>query len=201
MVNKNEIAVLDIETTGYSIKTDSIVDIGICGLNIITGKVRKIFQSYVRESRFLENKYKNAWVFENTKLDISKIVEAPSLNIIRKELVKIFTRFHVVAYNQKFDFSFLEDRGFKIPFQLKDPMIILTPILNIPHDYYGVKYPNVMEVWKFLFPNNKMIEPHEALQDSFMEAKIIFELIKRKEYSLQFYLTGLDRVELISSVI
>jgi len=49
---------------------------------------------------------------------------------------------------------------------------------------FGFKWPKAQEAWDLLFPETPKLEKHRGLDDSKMEASIIFELVKRGVYKL-----------------
>ena len=179
--DKDLVIVLDIETTGLSPKFDMICEIGLCFLDLETGDIDPIFNIICRE----ENKKfdDRSWIFQNSDLKYEDVINAPYLEDFREELQAIFNlNCPCTAYNQKFDFGFLEFRDFKIHQKFWDPMLKLTPILKIPNiSYYAkdYKWPSVWEAYYYLFPNENYIEAHRALDDAVHEAKIVYETYKR----------------------
>ncbi len=176
------IAVVDIETTGFSHQEDCIVEIGICELDLDSGKYRELFNKVIRESHFSPH-HRNAWIFKNSDLRFEDILGAKALNVYKKELQRIFNIYPATAFNKRFDFNFLQDRGFIIR-ELPCPMIIATDILKLPPRKTGTlyKWPNVEETWKYLFPDKKYVEKHRSYDDAVHEALIIFELYKRNKW-------------------
>lgn len=176
---KDIVIVLDIETTGLSPKFDMICEVGLCFLNLETGDIDAIFSIICQE----ENKRfdDSSWIFQNSDLKFVDIKNAPYLGDFREELQGIFDlNYPCTAYNQKFDFGFLEFRDFEINQKFWDPMLKLTPILKIPNrNYYGnYKWPSVWEAYSYFFPNEHYIEAHRALDDAMHEAKIIYATYK-----------------------
>lgn len=175
------IFVIDIETTGLRVNC-SIVEIGICFLNLENGKIGSTFDLICKEQDKILNK--NAWIFQNSELRYEDVIDALELNEFKDVIQKIFDlKYPCTAFNQKFDFGFLEQRGFVIQNKFWDPMVILKNIMKIPHHYYGYKFPTVQEAYRYLCEDNNYIEKHTALDDAIHEAKIvyeIFQLIKNK---------------------
>ena len=176
------IAVVDIETTGFSHQKDCIVEIGICELDLDSGECRELFNKIVRESHF-SPQHRTAWIFKNSGLRYEDVLVAKPLNSYRKELQKIFYLNLATAYNKRFDFDFLQHRGFEIK-ELSCPMAIATDILKLPPRKAGTlyKWPNVEETWKYLFPDKEYSEKHRSYDDAVHEALIIFELYKRNKW-------------------
>lgn len=178
--DKDLVIVLDIETMGLSPKFDMICEIGLCFLNLETGDINNIFSVICQE----ENKKFNerSWIFQNSDLKYEEVINAPYLEEFRGELQAIFNlNYPCTAYNQKFDFGFLEFRDFKIHQKFWDPMLKLTSVLKIPNiSYYAkdYKWPSVWEAYHYFFPNEHYIETHRALDDAMHEAKIIYATYK-----------------------
>ena len=177
---ENRILIIDIETCGFNPK-DPMVEVGICGLNVITGQTVKLFDSCVREDHFSKEIHGKSWIFENTSLKVDDVLKAPSLENVFDELQVLFADHACTAFNNKFDFSFLEARGFVLN-KLECPMQIMTPIMKIPKGT-GYKWPNVQEAYNFCFPKNEYIEQHRGYDDSLHEAHIVYELIRRNKFN------------------
>lgn len=173
-----EIVVVDIETTGLEPEYSSIVELGFCMLNTTTGKITKLWDIVCRE----KNRYinKNAWCFENSSLTYEDVKNAGLLEDCKEEIQGILDLAPVAAYNKDFDFGFLRSRGFIIAKEIRDPMLILTPIMKLPHEYYDYKWPSMEEAYHYFFPDNGFTHQHRAVVDAYYEAKIIWELIKLK---------------------
>ncbi|WP_457559548.1 3'-5' exonuclease [Candidatus Harpocratesius sp.] len=180
------IAVLDIETTGRTPQTGTIVEIGIAMIDLRTHFVTKLFDSLCREPEF-EMKFEarmleDCWIFQNSTLTINDIRNAPKWSEVAPKIQRIMNKFPVTAYNKAFDFSFLKNRGIRIPRELPCPMIAATPVLKLPPRFDGTdyKWPSVEECWEFFFSNDHIYsEIHRAYDDAVHEAEIIYELFKR----------------------
>lgn len=83
------------------------------------------------------------------------------------------------AFNNEFDFGFLENRNFVFPKKLPCPMKLSTDICKIPHkNGRGNKWPTVEEAFNFFFPDANFVEKHRGADDAFHEAMIVHELFK-----------------------
>jgi DNA polymerase III epsilon subunit-like protein len=92
----------------------------------------------------------------------------------------------VTAYNNAFDFGFLESRGFNFPKKLGCPMLLSTNICKIPHSRgSGFKWPNVEEAYKFFTGKTDFIEKHRGADDALHEAEIIHHLYKLGIFKLK----------------
>lgn len=174
--SKEIVVVVDIETTGFDEKCDAIVEIGMCKLHLETGEIEPLFNETVNEKDREINQY--AWIFRNSDLSHEKVIESPDIEVFRDEIQDHFNSHLATSFNQRFDFGFLEQRGFEINDKYFDPMLVLRNIMRIPF-WNGYKLPSVQESWNFLFPNEKKPELHRALDDAMMEAKIIHEIYRR----------------------
>jgi DNA polymerase III epsilon subunit-like protein len=176
-MNDNDwIIVLDLETTGLNYEYNMICEIGICFLNLKSGEIDPIFNIICKERDAFD---RHAWIFYNSSLKAIDVSNGPYLEEFRTELQEILNLgYPVTAYNQDFDFTFLSYRNFNIPNRFWDAMLKLTNIMKLYHSYYGYKFPSVQEAWYYFFPDEKKIEPHRALDDAMMEARIIFETNK-----------------------
>lgn len=175
---KESIYVIDIETDHLSPEHGSIVEIGIVRYNYVSGKIYPVFNSVVREMKRINEK---AWIFEKSNLDFYDVYKAKPLSECRGVLQKLFSQGLFTAFNQKFDFGWLESRDFDIPNKFDDPMLALTPIMKLKHkDYWriGHKWPSVEEAYYFLF-GSKLKESHRAFDDAKVEAKIVREMMEK----------------------
>lgn len=180
MVNK--IIVVDIETTGWLKSGGLIVEIGIVLLDIETGEVEEIYDELVNEG-FPSECHKISWIFQNSDLKYDDVCNAKPLDVIA--LQKIFDKHPATAYNKRFDFDFLKDRGLVIN-ELPCPMVIATDICKIPSPFgYGSKWPKVQEAWDFLFGEDTgYTEEHRGLDDAKHEAKIVYQLYKMGKFGI-----------------
>jgi DNA polymerase-3 subunit epsilon len=170
------IGIIDIETTGF-LPDGKIVEVGIAGLE--DGKVHELFSSVCREPGLVK-KDRDAWIFNNSDLTVEAVREAPLLSDLQDEIQSILDEIPCTAYNKKFDFGFLRDRGFRIENELDCPMIIATDILKLPGKKWSkdFKYPSVEEAWDY-FMDEPYVEAHRGLDDAKHEALIVWELYKR----------------------
>ncbi len=183
-MRRESIAVVDIETTGFSHQEDCIVEIGICELDLNSGNCRELFSKLIRENHF-STQHRNAWIFKNSDLSYEGILNARPLDVYIKKLQRIFNIYPATAFNKRFDLDYLKDRGFLIN-ELPCPMVIATDILKLPPRKSGTlyKWPNVEETWEHFFPDKEYVEKHRSYDDAVHEALIIFELYKRNKWKL-----------------
>nr|WP_321406556.1 3'-5' exonuclease [uncultured Carboxylicivirga sp.] len=177
----NRILVVDIETTGFLNQGGKIVEIGMVLLNLENGEVEPIYDSLICEPGFNWNHTTGGfgWIFQNSDLTPQEVFDAPSLESQRESIQFLFDNHRATAFNKRFDFDFLRDRGFRIT-ELPCPMVEATPIIKLPsrNGYGGYKWPKVEEAWHYFFGNTGYIEAHRGMDDAAHEAKIVYELYK-----------------------
>ncbi len=181
-IKGKSIAVVDIETTGFSHQKDCIVEIGVCELDLNSGECSELFNKIIQENRF-SDQHRSAWIFQNSDLRYQDVLDAQPLEVYKNKLQEILNIYPATAYNVRFDFDFLIDRGFVIK-ELPCPMVIATDILKIPlpKSPSSYKWPSVQEAWDYFFPDNKYTEKHRAYDDAVHEAQIVFEMYKRNKW-------------------
>lgn len=182
-----DIAVVDIETSGFQNQGGLIVEIGIVGLNLETGDVTDEFNAIVKEDGFGEKHAKNpyGWVFQNSDLTYNDVLLANNLTSILPEIQSVFNKYKLgaTAFNKQFDFGFLKARGLIIK-ELPCIMLSAAPVVNLPPNtgFRDAKWPKVEEAWEYFFPNTQYKEAHRALDDAKHEALIVHELYKRGKF-------------------
>lgn len=175
------IAVIDIETTGRTPTEGTIIEVGICYLDLETKFITKLLDTTVREKHF-ETQFdarslEACWVFKNSDLTTDDIRNGPAWEEKAKDIQRILNKFPVTAYNKSFDFGFFKDRGLLIPRELPCPMIQATPVLKLPGTYEKYKWPKVQEAWDHFFPDQNFYqETHRAYDDAVHEAEIVYAL-------------------------
>lgn len=173
-----EILITDIETTGFNHKSDGILEIGAVSLDLNNGEVKEVFDSLLKED-LLRGRHHNAWIFNNSDLNIEDIRKAPNSETVLQEFQEVVDAYPYgcTAFNNVFDFGFLEDRGIVFPKKLPCPMKLSTDICKIPSPRgYRFKWPNVEQAFKFFFPDTKYVEEHRGLDDAKHEAMIVYKL-------------------------
>lgn len=185
-MNKDEILIVDIETTGFA-NADFIIEIGIVSLNVLTGVRKLIVDEVVWEKGITRPIVDNSWIVNNSSLSSDLVYQGVALHKVQKLIQHILDMYPrgMTAFNNAFDFRFLEDRGFTFN-KLPCPMKLLVPITKLPYKggKEGYKYPNVMEAYKHYFPNEEYIELHRGGDDAIHEARIVWEMIKEGSFKL-----------------
>ena len=184
-----EIAVVDIETTGFQNQGGLIVEIGIVGLDLDTGNITNEFDSIVKENDFSERHNKNpyGWIFQNSDLKYEDVLLGTNLTKMLPEIQTLLNKFSLgaTAFNKQFDFGFLKSRGLRIK-ELPCIMLSATPVVDLPPNpgFSDPKWPKVEEAWEYFFPNTVYKEAHRALDDARHEALIAFELYKLGKFQI-----------------
>jgi DNA polymerase III epsilon subunit-like protein len=173
-----KVAVVDIETNGLNPDFDSIFQVGIVLLDTETGETSDLLDITCKESDKMISE--TAWIFLNSPLKYTDVLHTKEFREYKNDIQKIFDLYVATAYNQKFDFGFLEKRGIVIKRKFKDPMHLSTDVCKLPskRQYYSnsYKYPSVQEAWNKFFPRKPMKESHLAIEDARMEATILYKL-------------------------
>jgi len=184
-----EVAVVDIETTGFQDQGGMIVEIGIVGLDLDTGKIDEKLDVIVKESGLCERhtRHPYGWIFKNSSLTFEEVMAADDLQSTLPLVQQILDEYPLgaTAFNKKFDFNYLKSRGLKIK-ELPCIMLSATPVVNLPPNpgFSSPKWPSVNEAWKFFFPNVSYNEAHRGLDDAKHEALILFELYKLNKFDV-----------------
>lgn len=180
-----DILILDIETTGFLNQGGKIVEIGIVELDLSNGNKKIIYDQVTHEKGITLQEVQNSWIVKNSSLTVEEIRQSLNLDKIRKDVQDIFLSYSngSTAFNNVFDFGFMENRNFHFPKKLDCPMKLSTNICKIPGKR-GYKWPNVQEAWEFFFGNTGYFEKHRGADDAFHEADIVYELFKRGIFTL-----------------
>lgn len=179
-----KILILDIETTGFQHQGGSIVEIGIVSLDLDTGDIEEVFNSLLREDILSQKHRKDpmGWIFKNSDLTVEAVRDAPNAFDVLAKAQEVINNYPLgcTAYNNKFDFGFLRDRGLQIK-GLPCPMILSTDVCQISakNGRSGYKWPSVEEAFKFFYPDIEYKEKHRGLDDAKHEAMIVWELYRR----------------------
>lgn len=184
----SKILVLDIETTGFLNQGGKIVEVGIVELDLANGERKIIYDQVCHETGITLKEVEESWIVKNSDLTIEAIRTSKNLERLKPEIQHILNSYPLgaTAFNNVFDFGFLENRGFYFPKKLPCPMKLSTNICQIIHpNGYGYKWPKVEEAHKHFFGEVGYIEKHRGADDAFYEAEIVHELYKRGVFLIQ----------------
>lgn len=182
-----KILVLDIETTGFLDKGGKIVEIGIVELNLENGNRKILFDSVVHEKGITKEEIENSWIINNSSLSVEDVQHSPDLRRVTKWVQGIIDAYPlgITAYNNVFDFGFMESRGFVFANKLPCPMKLSTDICQIPGKFNDFKWPSVEEAYEYFFPDSNYDEEHRGADDAMHESEIIHELYYRGVFKLK----------------
>ncbi len=180
---KNKILIIDIETTGFLPKGE-IVEIGIVELDIKTGEKKIIYDQIIKPTHATKEEIDKSWIVEKGFLKTSDILKGDLIinQIINVQDIIVEYPLGSTAFNNVFDFNFLENEGISFSKKLPCPMKLMTPICKLPHPSgrKGYKWPSAQEAWEYFFGKNTgYIEKHRGADDAFHEADVVYALIKR----------------------
>lgn len=180
-----KILIVDIETTGFLQAGGKIVEIGIVELDLSNGNKQIIFDKVTHEKGITRAEVEKSWIVKNSSLTVEDVRTSKCLDILKPEIQEILHsyKFGCTAFNNAFDFGFMEHRGFVFPKKLDCPMKLSTNICQIP-GMRGFKWPKVPEAYEFFFGKTGYIESHRGADDAFHEADIVYELFKREVFKI-----------------
>lgn len=176
-----KLLVVDIETTGFFVHSDAIVEIGITLVDTVTKSIELVFDNVIKHNKFNSRKHKNAWIFQNTTLTLEDVENAESLDFYKEEIQDLFNKYAMTAYNKSFDLRFLKAVGFEMK-DVKCLMQTATQYSGYKDKNGRVKKPSVEEIYNQFFMNDgeRYIEEHRAGSDSKDEARILLHMVGLK---------------------
>lgn len=176
----SKILILDIETTGFSKTKDKIVEIGIVSLDLMSGDIETVFSEFIKEDGLSVNEFTDSWISKNSDITIIDIDKAKNLQTYFDKIQSLFheCKLGCTAFNNSFDFGFLEERGFVIPVKLRCPMKLSKDIVRATDKRGSIKNPTVEEAYRHFYPGEDYIEKHRGADDAIHEAKIVYALYK-----------------------
>lgn len=182
-----KILIIDIETTGFLNAGGEIIEIGVVSLDLEDGSREILIDELCRHQDLKLEDVQNSWIAENSDIDPKAVINARDLDCLLPSIQEVINDFPLgaTAYNNTFDFGFMEAAGFTFPKKLACPMKLSTNICKIPKKRgYGYKWPKVQEAYDFFFGKTDYIEKHRGADDAKHEAKIVYELYKRGIFKL-----------------
>jgi len=174
----SKILILDIETTDVNPKRGKIVEVGIVELDLNTGERVILFDEVCHEKGITLQEVDNSWIIKNSDLTTKMVKYSGSLESKSKRIQQIIDDYPIgaTAFNNVFDFGFLEDRGFVFPKKLPCPMKLATDICKLPNARGGFKWPKVEEAHLHFFGDVGYVEKHRGADDAYYEAQIVHKL-------------------------
>jgi len=176
----SRILVIDLETTGFLQSGGKIIEVGIVGLNLETGAKKILFNELCHERPITRKEVEDSWIVKNSTITLEAIQKSKQLIHLKPTIQAILDKYPAgaTAYNNAFDFGFMEDRGFVFPKKLACPMKLSTDICKIQNKngYAGYKWPNFEEAHKYFFGETGYVEQHRGADDAFYEADLVCKL-------------------------
>ena len=175
----SKILIIDLETTGFLNEAGKIVEVGIVELDLTNGNRVILFDEVCHETGITLQEVENSWIVKNSDLTIEQIRLSRNLEKLKPEIQTIIYKYPLdaTAFNNAFDFSFLESRGIQIPKKLACPMKLSTDICKLPSPRgVGYKWPKVEEAHKHFFGEVGFVEKHRGADDAYYEAQIVYKL-------------------------
>lgn len=127
-MNFNNLAILDVETTGVAAPYDRIIEIGIARIenNKIVRKFETLLNPEVMISPFIENL---------TGITNKDLEHAPLFSEIRNDIVELLDGCIFVAHNARFDYSFIrnEFKRIGVPYSAKQLCSVKLSRLLFPN--------------------------------------------------------------------
>lgn len=183
----NLILILDIETTNFLNKGGKIVELGAADLNLETGEIRKVFDEMTHETGITKKEAEESWIVNNSSMTVDDIRFSKNLDYIKPHFQDVIDCYPLgaTAFNNVFDFGFLESRGFTFPKKLGCPMKLSTNICQLPKKRGGgYKWPSVEEAHKHFFGDVGYVEQHRGADDAMHEAQIVYKLYQMGIFKL-----------------
>lgn len=175
-----KILIIDIETTGFLNSGGKIVEVGIVELDLTNGDKKIIFDYVCHEKGITPDEIRNSWIVKNSTLTFEQIKYSKDFNTLKGKIQQIINDYPAgaTAFNNDFDFGFLENRGIIFKKKLDCPMKLSTDICKIEKPTGGYKWPKVEEAHKFFFGEVGYVEAHRGADDAFHEADIVYKLFE-----------------------
>ncbi len=162
----DNLAILDVETTGAAAPYDRIIEIGV--LRVEKGKVVKKFETLINPevsiSPFIENL---------TGIKGKDLEDAPLFSEIKEELAELLDNCIFVAHNARFDYSFIKNeyKRIGIPYSAKQLCTVKLSRLLFP-DYSHHNLDSIMQRFEITCKRR-----HRALDD----AKVVWKFLQKLE--------------------
>lgn len=179
MLGGKKIVIIDVETTGFSYDKDFIIEVGLVEVDLETGKKLTLYDELISPPLPYEDLAKT-WIIQNY-IEINDVIFAEPLEKHFDQIQGLLNLYTLgcTAFNNVFDFGFMEAAGFDLPKKLACPMRLSTDICKLPAARKGVgryKYPKAEEAYNYFFPDANYIELHRGADDAWHEADIVKKL-------------------------
>ena len=159
--------VLDLETTGFSPKTEKITEVGI--MKIKSGEVIDSFSCFVNPEKPIPER-----VVEVTHITDDMVKDAETIDKVFPKILEFCKDSVIVAHNASFDVGFLKynakELGYDFDFTYVDTLALARKI------YPNLKKHKLGKIAEFL--NIKVEVAHRALDDVDTTVKVYNEMMK-----------------------
>lgn len=175
-----KILIIDIETTGFLNSGGKIVEVGIVELDLTNGDKKVIFDYVCHEKGITADEINNSWIVKNSTLSLEQIKYSQNFEALKPKIQCIINDYPAgaTAFNNVFDFKYIESRGIIFKKKLDCPMKLAVDVCKIKKPTGGYKWPNVEEAHKFFFGEVGYVEAHRGADDAFHEADIVYKLFE-----------------------
>jgi len=167
---EDEFIVFDIETTGLSVLTSQIIEIG--AVKIKSGQVIERFNKFVNPDTPIPE-----IITELTGIDDSMVADAEKINVVLKEFLDFIGNRLLIAHNANFDVSFIRKASRECGYPFGNPYldtVTLSRFLN--PDLKSHKLDVVAKYYDLGDFNH-----HRACDDAEMLANIFFSMVDKMD--------------------
>ena len=164
----DEFIVFDIETTGLSVLTSQIIEIG--AVKIKSGKVLERFNKFVNPGVSIPEN-----IVELTGIDDSMVADADKIDVVLREFLDFIGDRLLIAHNANFDISFIRKASRDLGYKFNNPYldtVTLSRFLNA--DLKSHKLDAVAKYYDLGDFNH-----HRACDDAEMLANIFFAMVDK----------------------
>ena len=166
----DEFIVFDIETTGLSVLTSQIIEIG--AVKIKSGKVLERFNKFVNPGVHIPEN-----ITELTGIDDSMVADAERIDVVLREFLDFIGDRLLIAHNANFDVSFIRKASRDLGYKFANPYldtVTLSRFLNA--DLKSHKLDSVAKYFDLGDFNH-----HRACDDAEMLAMIFFAMVDKMD--------------------
>ena len=180
-MSKNEVVVIDTETTSKYKENALIVEIAAIKLDYNSFNHQILYNSLCNPN-LTRKMLEQTWICRNGYIKPEEILKAKPDSIIAKELRSVIHNYQWTTFNLEYDGAILARKPWNIS-KNKSKCIMKSakPVCGIPHHFYGIKFPSLNEAIKILL-NQSQPEAHRALDDATMATEVLIYLIENDLY-------------------
>ena len=182
----DEIYVVDLETTGLTgYPYDKILQIAICKLFPKKYRYEIMLNTTIKQE--ITRKISNCYIVDLSPQILEEIPFGIPLEKVVLKTKEILKNNHYTTYNTGYDYDkFLSYSDWNLHKPLFCLMTKMTPICNIPHKYFGIKYPTLEEAYYYFFKKT-FKNQHTAIGDTIASSKVLMkyiQLMKKKKKTI-----------------